>query len=70
MSHLSISEKELRAQLATKRLEHKDLDKAIEAVLGASPTNQLEMRRLKKQKLLLKDQIKALERQLFPDIIA
>lgn len=60
----------LRQQLALKRQEHQDLDQAIEALMAMSTLDQLQVRRLKKKKLFLKDQIKALEDQLFPDIIA
>lgn len=60
----------LRAQLAMKRQEHRDLDQAIEALMALSPMDQLQVRRLKKKKLVLKDQIKTLEDKLFPDIIA
>ena len=70
MSNRTDIDEGLRAQLAYKRQEHQDLDQAIDALMAVSPTNQLQVRRLKKKKLMLKDQIKALEDQLFPDIIA
>ena len=60
----------LRQQLAMKRQEHQDLDQAIEALLSISPFDQLQATRLKKKKLQLKDEIKALEAKLFPDSIA
>lgn len=60
----------VRAQLAIKRQEHQDLDQAIQALMALSPLDQLQVRRLKKKKLMLKDEIKSLEDQLFPDIIA
>lgn len=60
----------LRARLAHVRQEHQDLDKAIDALNRVIPTDQLQLRRLKKKKLQLKDQIRTLETQLFPDIIA
>lgn len=51
-------------------LEHRDLDDVI-ASLGEKPgQDQLQLQRLKKKKLLLKDQISHLERQLTPDIRA
>ncbi len=53
-----------------KRQEHQDLDQAIQALMALAPMDQLQLRRLKKKKLTLKDQIKALEDRLFPDIIA
>ena len=60
----------VRTQLAIKRQEHQDLDQAIQALMALSPLDQLQVRRLKKKKLLLKDEIKSLEDRLFPDIIA
>ena len=59
----------------TKRLEvfkteHRDLDAAIDALTGAGSTDQLQIARLKKRKLRLKDQISMIEDYLIPDIIA
>ena len=61
---------ELRVQLEELRSEHRDLDEAIQAMAKASPFNQLQIQRLKKRKLSLKDQIIKLESKLLPDIIA
>ena len=61
---------DFRALLALKRKEHKDLDRAIESLISDPQIDQLQLRRLKKKKLSLKDEIKALEEQFFPDIIA
>lgn len=58
----------LRAKLAELTQEHRDLDAAIEALSG-SP-DQLQITRLKKRKLQLKDQITTINDQLLPDIIA
>lgn len=58
----------LRARLAELMQEHRDLDAAIDA-LRASP-DQLQITRLKKRKLQLKDQITKINDQLLPDIIA
>ena len=58
----------LRAKLAELMQEHRDLDAAIEALRG-SP-DQLQLTRLKKRKLQLKDQITKINDQLLPDIIA
>ncbi|MBV9540840.1 MAG: DUF465 domain-containing protein [Alphaproteobacteria bacterium] len=58
----------LRAKLAELTQEHRDLDAAIEALRG-SP-DQLQITRLKKRKLQLKDQITKINDQLLPDIIA
>lgn len=50
--------------------EHRDLDDAIRALSGASAADQLQLRRLKKKKLFLKDEISRIENRLLPDIIA
>ena len=63
-------ERELREQLARLRAEHRDLDAQIVAQEISSLADQLQIKRLKKRKLALKDRIKALEDQLLPDIIA
>jgi len=52
------------------RQEHGDLDAAIEALLGAPAVDQLQVARIKKRKLRLKDEIAILEDMLIPDIIA
>jgi hypothetical protein len=51
-------------------LEHRDLDDVIARLLEITPHDQLQVQRLKKRKLVLKDQISMLERQLTPDILA
>jgi hypothetical protein len=61
---------ERAARLAYLRMEHRDLDSAIEALRGTSAPDQLQLARLKKRKLRLKDEIAALEDMLIPDIIA
>jgi hypothetical protein len=58
----------LHAKLAELTQEHRDLDAAIDALRG-SP-DQLQITRLKKRKLQLKDQITKINDQLLPDIIA
>lgn len=63
-------ERELREQLARLRAEHRDLDAQIVAQEVSSLADQLQIKRLKKRKLALKDRIKAIEDQLLPDIIA
>jgi hypothetical protein len=50
--------------------EHRDLDAAIDVLVSASVYDQLQLMRLKKRKLLLKDQIAFLQSQLNPDIPA
>ncbi len=52
------------------REEHRDLDAAIEALRGAGQADQLQVQRLKKRKLMLRDKLARLEDQLTPDIIA
>jgi hypothetical protein len=52
------------------RVEHRDLDDAINALTGQSVVDQLQIARLKKKKLALKDRIMRIEDQLVPDIIA
>lgn len=61
---------ELRVKLEELRIEHRDLDDHIQRLTETSPFNQLQIQRLKKRKLALKDQITKLESQLLPDIIA
>lgn len=65
-----MTEQELKKLLASLRTEHRDLDAAIDALTGAGSTDQLQIARLKKRKLRLKDQIGIVEDQLLPDIIA
>ena len=61
---------EMRVKLEELRSEHRDLDDVIQRLAETSPFNQLQIQRLKKRKLALKDQITKLESQLLPDIIA
>jgi hypothetical protein len=63
-----VTEEELRKRLEILRIEHRDLDAAIDAVSGAG--DQMQVARLKKRKLKLKDQIALIEDYLIPDIIA
>ena len=58
------------ARLVRLRQEHRDLDSAIEALRATPAPDQLQLARLKKRKLRLRDEIKLLEDQLIPDIIA
>jgi len=60
----------LKAKLATLKTEHRDLDDVIARLAERTPVDQLELQRLKKRKLLLKDQITKIESELLPDIIA
>jgi|TARA_R100000049_G_C1953316_1_gene103294 hypothetical protein len=69
-----VNEQELRKRLALLRSEHRDLDVAIAALTEAGDqrgfVDQLQMARLKKRKLVLKDRIATIEDVLLPDIIA
>lgn len=58
------------SRLVRLRQEHRDLDAAIEALRATPAPDQLQLARLKKRKLRLRDEIKLLEDQLIPDIIA
>jgi hypothetical protein len=60
----------LRAELERLSQEHRDLDAAIEALLHVGAGDRLQIQRLKKRKLLLRDRLAFLEDQLTPDIIA
>ncbi|MGY2047733.1 YdcH family protein [Methylobacterium sp. JK268] len=61
---------EYEAELARLREEHRDLDDAIEALMQLAGGDRLQIQRLKKRKLTLRDRITFLEDQLTPDIIA
>ena len=63
-------EQALRARLAELRQEHGDLDAAIAAISTTSNCDQIQLTRLKKRKLLLKDLITHIENSLLPDITA
>ena len=60
----------LMAELVRLRDEHRDLDSAIDALERLGAINQIQVQRLKKRKLYLRDRIAHLEDQLTPDIIA
>jgi hypothetical protein len=63
-------EKVLKERLAQAREEHRDLDAAIRALEEAAVRDQLQLTRMKKRKLQLKDLIARIEAVLLPDIIA
>lgn len=65
-----MNEQELQKRLELLKTEHRDLDAAIMALGEAGPSAQLQIARLKKRKLRLKDQIAMIEDTLLPDIIA
>jgi hypothetical protein len=60
----------LRVRLEVLKREHRDLDEAIHALEERGSSDMLTVRRLKKQKLALKDRIAQIEDQILPDIIA
>lgn len=65
-----MTEDEMRRRLAQLRIEHRDLDAAITALSQTDGPDQLQVARLKKRKLALKDQMSVFEDYLTPDIIA
>ena len=60
----------LRQRLAELKEEHRDLDDVIARISESAPFDQIRVKRLKKRKLLLKDEITRIEDLLLPDIIA
>jgi hypothetical protein len=64
------NEEELRHQLEALRSEHRDLDDIITRIGEETPFDQLQIQRLKKRKLGLKDEMLKIESELLPDIIA
>jgi hypothetical protein len=65
-----MDERDLRAHLDNMRIEHRDLDMAIDALVAAGAQDQLRLARLKKRKLRLRDEMVRVETLLIPDIIA
>ncbi len=59
-----------KKQLELMKIEHRDLDQAIEALRTAGTRDEMQIARLKKRKLKLRDEIAHLEDQMIPDIIA
>jgi hypothetical protein len=62
--------RELREQLARLQQEHRDLDAAIVALAMSPGSDVIQVQRLKKRKLVLRDKIRRIEDQITPDIIA
>ena len=60
----------MRARLESLRVEHRDLDAAIDALRETVVHDQVRLARLKKRKLALRDEIATIESHLIPDIIA
>lgn len=61
---------ELHARMTALELEHSDLNDVIDRLARLPEQDELQLRRLKKKKLLLRDQIERLRARLIPDIIA
>ena len=71
MSDAEIEEQQqLHARLHTLESEHRDLDDVIERLADGTPFDQLQLQRLKKRKLVLKDEITMVRSPILPDIIA
>ncbi|MGB1105322.1 MAG: YdcH family protein [Candidatus Puniceispirillaceae bacterium] len=71
MSNAEIEEQQqLHARLHTLESEHRDLDDVIERLAEDTPFDQLQLQRLKKRKLVLKDEITLVRSRILPDIIA
>ncbi|MEN8197598.1 MAG: DUF465 domain-containing protein [Pseudomonadota bacterium] len=70
MGQGELDKEALEKKLMALRSEHRDLDDVIAQVSDSAPFDQLQIQRLKKRKLSLKDQIAKLESELLPDIIA
>ena len=66
----NIDKEALQRQLEDLRLEHRDLDDVIHRLQMTGGLEQLQLQRLKKRKLKLKDEIARIEDQLIPDILA
>lgn len=66
----SADKETLERQLAELKTEHRDLDDVIARIAEQVPFDQLQVQRLKKRKLQIKDQITKIESLLLPDIIA
>jgi hypothetical protein len=67
---MTVSAELVRGRVIELEIEHRDLDAAIERLAEAADSDDLQLRRLKKRKLQLKDQIIQLKMQLVPDIPA
>ena len=67
---MSLNKTEIEARIVALQQEHRDLDGAIDAMVEKGAFDQLQLQRMKKRKLALRDLIRRLEAQLVPDIIA
>lgn len=66
----AMDESDLEQRLGILRVEHRDMDAAIAALVASGSADQLQLARLKRRKLRLRDEIAAFEDLLIPDIIA
>ena len=66
----AVEQDEIEGRIAALRIEHRDLDAAIESLVRDAVPDQLRIARLKKRKLRLKDEVGALESMMLPDITA
>jgi hypothetical protein len=67
---MDLDSEALKAQLSALKSQHRELDEVIARIVEHSSFDQVQLQRLKKRKLLLKDQITKIENELLPDIIA
>ena len=65
-----LDQEAIKHQLAELEMEHRDLDDVIAQITDSGPFDQIQIQRLKKRKLMLKDEILRLKSQLIPDSIA
>lgn len=65
-----LDEAKIHAEISRLSEEHRDLDQMIDRVSESAPFDELQMRRMKKRKLAIKDQLSRLSALLVPDIIA
>jgi hypothetical protein len=70
MEHVEEDIASIKDRIAQLRIEHRDLDDVIDRLNETNTQDELQLRRLKRRKLMLKDQISWLERQLSPDVSA
>ena len=67
---MNMDETDILEKIQQLRVQHRDFDDAIAALLNSGSTNMLQIKRLKKQKLMLRDKIVQMESEVLPDIIA
>lgn len=67
---MTMEDNEIAEKIQQLIVQHRDLDMAIEALIESGKSDVLQIQRLKKQKLYLRDRIASLENDLVPDIIA